>query len=247
MQEIEFHCAVHRPGTIVDAGAHEGRLTLPLARLPASRVVAFEPLPPAFARLQKAVSAEWDGMIPPHVTLRREALAEYSGTTTIAAPCIGGVLQEEWASIAKDYAALRQADPRIEAIETWPVDVLRLDDTCLTNVTAIKIDVEGAELEVLRGARKTLRRYRPCLSIEIEERHRAGSTIAVPEWLRDFGYEGWFELFGDWRRIEQLDIATMHRASPSPAEFTVSHPYVFTFYFIPTERRPELACLARLP
>ena len=177
MQEIEFHCAVHRPGTLVDAGAHEGRLTLPLARLPASRVVAFEPLPPAFARLQKAVSAEWDGMIPPHVTLRREALAEYSGTTTIAAPCIGGVLQEEWASIAKDYAALRQADPRIEAIETWSVDVLCLDDACLTNVTAIKIDVEGAELEVLRGARKTLRRNRPCLSIEIEERHRAGIPL----------------------------------------------------------------------
>ena len=115
-----------RPGTIVDAGAHEGRLTLPLARLPASRVVAFEPLPPAFARLQKAVSAEWDGMIPPHVTLRREALAEYNGTTTIATPRIGGVLQEEWASIAKNYVALSQADARIEAIETWPVDVLAL-------------------------------------------------------------------------------------------------------------------------
>ena len=53
--------------------------------------------------------------------------------------------------------------------------------------------------------------------------------------------------YGDWRRIEQLDIATMHRASPSPAEFTVSHPYIFSFYFVPTERRPELACLARLP
>jgi hypothetical protein len=31
MQEIEFHRALHRPGTIVDAGAHDGRLTLPLA------------------------------------------------------------------------------------------------------------------------------------------------------------------------------------------------------------------------
>jgi hypothetical protein len=39
----------------------------------------------------------------------------------------------------------------------------------------------------------------------------------------------------------------MHRASPSPAEFAVSHPYVFSFYFVPTERRLELACLARLP
>ena len=68
----------------------------------------------------------------------------------------------------------------------------------------------------------------------------------MPEWLCDIGYEGWFELFGDWRRIEQLDIATMHRASPSPAEFTVSHPYIFSFYFVPTERRSELACLARL-
>jgi predicted RNA methylase len=44
--------ALHRPGTIVDAGAHDGRLTLPLAQFPASRVVAFEPVPVAFARLQ---------------------------------------------------------------------------------------------------------------------------------------------------------------------------------------------------
>ena len=30
MQEIEFHRALHRPGTMVDAGAHEGRMTVPL-------------------------------------------------------------------------------------------------------------------------------------------------------------------------------------------------------------------------
>src|SRR6185503_9310947 len=97
------------------------------------------------------------------------------------------------------------------------------------------------------GAGETLRRWRPCLSIEIEERHRVGSIRAVPEWLRGFGYEGWFEFYGDWRPIEQLDVATMQRASPSPADFTVSHPYVFSFYFVPRERRQELASLARLP
>ena len=125
MQEIEFHRALHRPGTIVDAGAHDGRLTLPLAQLPASRVVAFEPVPSAFARL-------------PHVTLRREALAEHSGTTTIAAPRVNGILQEEWASISKDYAALRQADPRIEAIEAWSVPMLRLDDAGVTDVGLVR-------------------------------------------------------------------------------------------------------------
>ena len=94
MQEIEFHRALHRPGTIVDAGAHDGRLTPPLAQLPGSRVVAFEPVPAAFARLRQAVSAAWGGEVPPHVTLRREALAEHSGTTTIAAPRINGILQD---------------------------------------------------------------------------------------------------------------------------------------------------------
>jgi FkbM family methyltransferase len=247
VQEIEFHRALHRPGTMIDAGAHEGRMTLLLAQLPTSRVVAFEPVPPSFVRLQRVVAAAWGGEIPSHVTLRREALSDRSGTTTIAAPRVNGKLQDEWASIAKDYAVLRQADPRIESIETWSVPVLRLDDADISDVTALKIDVEGAELEMLHGAWATLRRWRPCLSIEIEERHREGSTRLVPELLHGLDYEGWFEFFGEWRRIEQLDLATMQRASPSPAEFTVSHPYVFTFYFVPSERRQELARLARLP
>jgi FkbM family methyltransferase len=246
MQEIEFHRALHRPGTIVDIGAHQGRLTVPLAELSRSSIVAFEPLPPAFARLQECLAAAWGGRVPAHVTLRPEALADRAGMAVLSVPRINGVLQEEWASIAKDYSP-HAADPRIEAIETWSVPLLRLDDLALTEVTAIKIDVEGAELEVLRGARLTLGTYRPCLSVEIEERHRPNSTRAVPEFLRELGYEGWFEFFGDWLRIEQLDIATMQRASPSPAEFAVSHPYVFSFYFVPVERREELVSLARLP
>jgi FkbM family methyltransferase len=247
MQEIEFHRALHRPGVIVDIGAHDGRLTLPLAELPHSRVVAFEPVPSAFARLQQAVSSAWGGAIPPHVTLRREALADRSGMTTISAPQVNGILQEEWAAICKDYMALRATDPRIEAIETWLVPLLRLDDTGLRDVSAIKIDVEGAELEVLRGAWEILQNCRPILSVEIEERHRRGSTRSVPELLSQIGFEGWFEFFGDWRCIEDLDVATMQHASPSPADFTVSDPYVFTFYFVPSERRKELGRLARLP
>jgi FkbM family methyltransferase len=218
-----------------------------LARLPDSQVIAFEPLPPAFERLEQAVARDWGGSIPPHVTLRREALAEHRGSAVLAVPQVSGTLQEEWASIAKDYVGLQQADPRIEAIATWSVPLVRLDDLGLTDVTAMKIDTEGSELELLRGAMETIRRWGPSLSIEIEERHRIGSTRSVPELLRGLGYEGWFELFGHWRPIEQLDIATMQHASPSPAAFSASHPYIFTFYFLPSERRAELGGLAQLP
>ncbi|MSP00789.1 MAG: FkbM family methyltransferase [Acetobacteraceae bacterium] len=242
MQEIDFHRAMHRPGTIVDAGAHEGRLTLPLAALPGTHVIAFEPLPPAFARLRQAVSG-----LGGRVTPRPEALSDRAGSVTLTVPRVGGVAQEEWASIAKDYTGIMRDDPRVEAIDTWIVPSVTLDSLGLTGVTAIKIDVEGAEEEVLRGALNLLRLCRPVLSVEIEERHRAGSTRAIPDLLRPLGYTGYFEFYGDWRPIETLDIETMQKGSPSPAAFEVSHPYVFGFYFVPPERVADLAVLARLP
>ena len=239
MQEIEFHRALHRPGTIVDAGAHEGRLTRALAALPDTHVIAFEPLPPAFDRLCRT--------LPANVTARPEALSDQDGTIRLSVPRVGGAAQEQWASIVKDYGAIRAADPRVDGIDTWTVQTIPLDTLGLTDVTAIKIDVEGAEEEVLRGAGATLRRCRPILSVEIEERHRPGSTRDVPALLRSSGYVGFYEFWGDWRPIETLDVATMQRGSPSPAAFEVSDPYVFTFYFVMPDRIPELARLARLP
>src|ERR1700710_510368 len=98
MQEIEFHRAMARAGTIVDAGAHEGRLTVPLAVLPDTHVIAFEPLPSAFRRLQAIVTG-----LPGRITLRPEALSDRLGAVALAVPHVAGVPQEEWASIAKDY------------------------------------------------------------------------------------------------------------------------------------------------
>lgn len=51
------------------------------------------------------------------------------------------------------------------------------------NVTLIKIDVEGHELEVLKGSVKTLKRHKPWLFVEI-----IGDTTAVDEFLLPLGY-----------------------------------------------------------
>jgi FkbM family methyltransferase len=247
LQEIDFHRAMHRPGVIVDAGAHEGRLTLPLAELPDTRVIAFEPLPPACARLRQIVSGQIVSGLGARVVVRPEALSDRAGTVTLTVPRVGGAAQEEWGSIVKDYATIMRDDPRVERIDRWDVPTLTLDSLGLADVTAIKVDVEGAEEEVLRGGIDLLRRCRPVLSVEIEERHRVGSTRAIPQLLRPLGYLGFFEFYGDWRPIETLDVETMQNGSASPAAFEVSDPYVFGFYFVPVERVGELAGLARLP
>jgi FkbM family methyltransferase len=242
MREVDFHRALSGPGLIVDAGAHEGGMTVALAALPDVHVLAFEPLPAAFARLRTVAAAA-----PARITARPEALSDRAGDVTLSVPRVAGAAQEQWGSIVKDYLAIQRDDPRLEAIDTWTVPCLPLDALGLDDVCAMKIDVEGAEQEVLRGALDTLRRCRPVLSIEIEERHRAGATRAVPDLLRPLGYRGFFEFWGDWRPIETLDLATMQQGSPSPAAFEVSHPYVFGFYFVMADRVAELAGLARLP
>ena len=243
MQEIDFHRALHRPGTIVDAGAHGGAFTLRAATLPRTRIVAFEPLPAAYRRLVAAIGEAGLDNVDAHPT----ALGAHEGEAILSVPRVGAALQEEWASIAKDYAGILAADPRVAAIEQLTVKLQRLDALGLRDVSAMKIDVEGAELELLRGAGDTLARCRPVLSIEIEERHRPGSTRAVPAMLADLFYEGFYELWGEWHPVAAFNPSVLQVASPSPAEFVVSDPYVFIFYFVPPERRPELARLGRLP
>ena len=241
MDETEFHARLHRPGTLVDVGAHDGLITIPFARLPGSRVLAFEPLPPAFARLQAALREAFGGAAPAHVDCHATALGDHAGMVTLAMPVLDGIAQEQWASTAKDYAAHRSA--RIE-VEAFTVPLMRLDDLGLADVTGMKVDAEGAEYEILRGARATLLRCRPVLTLEVEERHREGSTWAVPAFLDALGYDVLFELDGAWHPVAALDRPTMQRASPDPSVFEASDPYVFIFHALPREHAAGM--LARL-
>jgi FkbM family methyltransferase len=235
MDEHGFHRTLHRPGTLLDVGAHDGAFTLPFAALPDSRVLAFEPLPTAFARLRAAAG----GL--PNVVLRQEALGDADGTITLTLPVLDGVPQEQWASTAKGYAGL---DARVTE-QRHSVPLRRLDGLGVIDLTAVKLDAEGGEYEVLRGARDTLLRCRPILSIEIEERHRPGSTWAVPAFLDALGYDAFWEFWGDWQPMASFDRATMQRASPNPAVFEASDPYVFVFYFLPREAAPAMLATLR--
>ncbi|UFN50635.1 FkbM family methyltransferase [Roseomonas sp. OT10] len=231
MDELHFLTRLHRPGRIVDVGAHDGLLAVPLSRLPGARVLAFEPLPAAFARLRAACAG-----LP--VEPRPEALGAAPGRLSLSVPVLDGVAQEQWASTAKDYGSF----PHV-AVERVEVPVATLDSLGLEDVTAIKLDAEGAEYEVLSGARATLRRCRPVLTLELEERHREGATWAVPAFLDALDYAVCFALDGRWHPAAALDRATMQRASPDPAVFAASDPYVFNFYAWPLERDAEARAL----
>lgn len=240
MDELGFHRALHRPGTLLDVGAHDGAFALPFAALPGSRVLAFEPLPAAFARLRAAF-----GEPPPaHVELRAEALGDRDGEAVLAMPLLDGAPQEQWASTAKGYDGAALGEPRV-AERRSTVPLRRLDGFGLRDLTAVKLDAEGAEYEVLRGARETLLRCRPVLSVEIEERHRPGATWTVPAFLDALGYDTYWEHWDAWHPMAAFDRAAMHRASPNPAVFEASDPYVFVFYALPREHGEAMLATLR--
>ena len=85
-----------------------------------------------------------------------------------------------------------------EGERCYSVQVRRIDDVlaelALEQVDVIKMDIEGSEFAALHGAELSLRRHKPALLLELNERalQRCGSNSkAVMDLLDDAGYRGW--------------------------------------------------------
>lgn len=164
---------VNRTGVAIDIGANEGYWSLQLARY-AKHVHAFEPNPICQAQLRR--------VLPGSVTLHPEALSDSSGTKKLRFdPNNTGIGTIETCNPLSDNVGIKQ-------IESKDVTTTCLDDFGLNNVALIKIDVEGHEESVLRGAAATIRRNRPAVICEIEERHNGGGLARIRVLFEGLGY-----------------------------------------------------------
>lgn len=81
----------------------------------------------------------------------------------------------------------------------------RLDGLALKSVGFMKIDVEGHEISVLKGAIELIDRDHPHVLIEIEERHKPGAIRAAIDFFRERNYHAFFLLGRELLPIEQFD------------------------------------------
>jgi FkbM family methyltransferase len=96
-------------------------------------------------------------------------------------------------------------------LEGGTVEMIKIDFLKLKKCDFIKIDVEGYELDVLKGAKNTIKKFKPKLLIEInnETLTRVGvDRKQIFEWLNDMGYEyeNIYEPFGQGLYEPQMDI-----------------------------------------
>jgi FkbM family methyltransferase len=161
---------LHRHANCIDVGAHQGDfLDLFLRYAPAGTHWAFEPLPDYATRLQTRF---------PGIRVYQVALSDEEGETEFFR-----------AAGAEAMSGLRpQHYPEKVALQTLTVQVRKLDNLIPPDVPIdfIKLDVEGAELKVLKGAVQLLTRCRPAVMFEFAKLHVAGYDVSPMDIFRFF-------------------------------------------------------------
>jgi len=159
----------------IDVGAHVGKYALKVAKAnPASLVIAIEPGKLQFNALIDGIRKNnLKNVIPLNIaawdSAARLKLRVYSAIDT-------STVVDEFDGFGRLIC--------IENVEARPLDDV-VKELGLGCVDWVKIDVEGAELHVLRGFRSGIARFRPRVIIEVKEFNREG----VFNFFREVNYE----------------------------------------------------------
>jgi FkbM family methyltransferase len=152
-----------RGGVFYDIGANLGFFSLlagVLAGLEEGHVYAFDPAPDNAAAISR--NAELNGIT--NITVIEKAVSSHPGRGRLQV-----VDDQSWSKLA-DYGEHPFTEDVID------VDLVAIDDLVgageIRRPTVVKIDVEGAELAVIEGMRRTIEEHQPALICELHDTHR---------------------------------------------------------------------------
>ncbi|MFM7233962.1 MAG: FkbM family methyltransferase [Flavobacteriales bacterium] len=206
-----LHRELHSDSHCIDVGAHKGEiLDLLLAFAPNGKHTAFEPIPQLYSSLQKNYL--------PRVSVYPFALSNRTGSMLF------NVVVDDPAYSGLQRRSYKSNNPIIEAIE---VDVRMLDDVmkdCGHKIHLIKIDVEGGELDVLKGASRILAADKPLLIFEFGKgasEYYGTMPHHMHELLQAHGYE-----------LRTLDDYWKNRAALNAEELKSVYDNGSDYYFV---------------
>lgn len=199
------------PGRLaLDIGSNKGAYSYLLANMGVS-THAFEPQPEFCDRLIHTA--------PSNLVCHNVAVSDREGEMDFYLPVKKG-------RVLNQLATLRNISDRTEC-KKISVRTCTLDNLGFTNIGFIKIDVEGWERQIIQGGINTIRRDKPTMLIEIEERHTETELADSLSFIESLGYKA--HCYHEHRIqpiTEFFDIDRHHR-------FVGTGRYYNNFIFIP--------------
>lgn len=151
----KFLTLIPNRGVILDVGANIGITAVPLAqKSPKAKVYAFEPIRDnydALTRITKFFRLK-------NIVTIRTAVGNSAATVKMVMPVIDGVKKQGLSKLDNG-----STEGNIEEVDILPLSSLNFEG----RVVAMKMDVEGHELEVLKGAERLLLTDKPIIYCEL--------------------------------------------------------------------------------
>ena len=172
-RELSRH--VEHGAVCYDVGGFRGYMTGVMAAAGAAKVVVFEPNPENFTALQtlSQLNPAFPISVVPFCLADTDGAAEFELLTDRSMGRLANVaLQVDQAILERREVQLRRIDSLVSQGELPPPDVM-------------KIDVEGAELEVLSGGSNTIAKRRPVILLEA---HSSELAAGCTSFLEGKGY-----------------------------------------------------------
>ena len=195
------------PGmSVVDVGAHVGRHGLKMLRLIGigGHALLCEPLPDLYERLKSIVESEYGNAnnveVVPYALSDEAGISEFC--VALDAPAYSGIRERHYDTetrVTRITVELRRLD---DLVTEWP----RLD--------YIKIDTEGAEWCVIKGAAGCIQRFRPIVSFEFGENSYAAYGVLPGEVYDFFAAQEYllFDILGKELNRDSFIESSRHQA-----------------------------------
>jgi FkbM family methyltransferase len=162
---------------ILDVGSNDGTSIRMFRRyFPLVKIIAVDPITTPRFKLK-------------NVTLIKTALSDKAGNGSLVTPIVNGKQLTQYSSFYKEKmicqicSDMALLETEVSTIEN-EVSFNTIDNLGVTPFF-IKIDVEGAELEVLKGALNVIKKFNPVILVEIQN-HK--SYLEIKELLAPYGY-----------------------------------------------------------
>jgi len=210
---------------VFDIGANAGEYTFKFEQCVGSKnVYSFEPIPKLYKNLKKIFRK---------VNIELLAFSNKSGLSQFKIPVINDVVYDTRGKLDIEITEPGETNYELIDVQCKTIDEY-VAEKSIPKIALIKIDVEGHEFNVVKGAIKTLREYKPIILIEIEQRHHDMPISTIFNFIKELGYEIKFYSVSDLKFFGIEDFNVLKHQNYESIKTT---DYVNNFWCFPSGQK----------